>query len=222
MNDPVQAIIDTCRQDAAALAEAVARGDIDTVVRIKAGAETLRVHALHEHLPIDANLAAAELMRRAERALGLALRAGQANGTVNSVGAPKAGARYTTDFLPRGKTTVQVLALVDGITNQQFEDALAKARADGNLSRVQVIKLLRDTVPALPKPKKAHTRQPLPDFAAETGWLLRKAVERVERILADKRYPQNKAKVAVQLHGHLTYTVETLSKVLARINPIGE
>lgn len=208
MNENTSAyVIQVCDRYTAQLRHAAQTGDIEAVIDIKARAEKLRVISLHEHLDLDANLAAAELMRRAERVIGLAVRR-QSDGA-------------TTKLMPSGKTRMQALALVDGISDEDFETALAKARAAGNLSRVQVLKLLRTTVPALPKSKRRYIRQPLPAYAAESGWMLRKAVERVERSTADKRYPRNKAEVAEQLRGHLTHAIETLTKVLDRINQQG-
>src|SRR5260370_21916300 len=42
-------------------------------------------------------------------------------------------------------------------------------------------------------------RRPLPDTARDTGWALRKDVERLERIFADDRFAENKTKVAAHM-----------------------
>lgn len=58
-----------------------------------------------------------------------------------------------------------------------------------------------------PKPAKPR-RRPIVDVASDAGWELRKATERIQRILADDRYARNSDEVARLLRGHLIYTVE--------------
>lgn len=62
-----------------------------------------------------------------------------------------------------------------------------------------------------PEPKPEPTkprRRPIVDVASDAGWELRKATERIQRILADDRYARNSDEVARLLRGHLIYTVE--------------
>lgn len=68
------------------------------------------------------------------------------------------------------------------------------------------------------KPKKATKRQALPTFAKSSGWALRRAIERVERISEDDRLPAYRTQVAAQLGGHLEYTVRACQEVLDRLN----
>lgn len=68
-------------------------------------------------------------------------------------------------------------------------------------------------------PPNRRNRQPLPDAAQKAGWDLRKAVERVERIAADDRYPLYKQQVAAQLNGHLLYAIEACTRLAETINP---
>ncbi len=65
---------------------------------------------------------------------------------------------------------------------------------------------------------RATPRKPLPDVAANAGWDLRKAVERLQRIAADDRFAANKEQVASQLRSHLTHAVEVCQDLLDRIN----
>lgn len=62
------------------------------------------------------------------------------------------------------------------------------------------------------------SRQPLTTFARDTGMALSKTVERLERIVADDRYPRNQQLIALQLRGHLDYSVRVCTELLARIN----
>ncbi len=68
-----------------------------------------------------------------------------------------------------------------------------------------------------PKPKKATKRQPLVPFTKSAGWALRRAVERIERIVDDDRFAANRGQVAAHLSGHLEYTVRACQEVLDRI-----
>lgn len=60
-----------------------------------------------------------------------------------------------------------------------------------------------------PEPTKPR-RTPLPDAAATAGWELRRAIERVQRIVTDDRFTANKEQVAAQLRSHLAYALEAI------------
>jgi len=61
-------------------------------------------------------------------------------------------------------------------------------------------------------------RRPLTEFAKDSGWSLRKDVERLERIFADDRFAANKAQVAAHLNGHLKYAAEVCQDLLSRLD----
>ncbi len=65
-----------------------------------------------------------------------------------------------------------------------------------------------------PEPAKSARRSSLPDAANKAGWELRRAVERVERVIADDRFTANKEQVATQLRSHLTYVAEAMPGLL--------
>lgn len=65
-------------------------------------------------------------------------------------------------------------------------------------------------------------RRPLPEFAKNSGWILRRDVERLERIFADDRFPQYRQQVAAQLSGHLKYAAEVCQDLLSRLDQIGD
>jgi hypothetical protein len=229
--DPAAFVIQACERAKSWLAEVLEHGDIEQIVELKSQAEAIRIYTMSKQLGKDAELSAAEIVRRAERGIGMAIRRGQEAGTINTRkdGGRKPPATLDTpviknkvdEFMPRGKTAVQTYAMVDGVNEQQFENAIKEARAEGSLSRVNVIRKLRDDVPN-ENPKRAYKRQPIADAAKESGWKLRKEVEKLERLFADDRFRENKDKVATHLHGHLTYALSTLPKLLERINPQGE
>lgn len=71
---------------------------------------------------------------------------------------------------------------------------------------------------AKPEPAKPR-RRPLPDAARDAGWDLRKATERIQRLLDDDRFTQNKEQVAAHLSNHLSNAIEVCQDLLDRINP---
>lgn len=69
--------------------------------------------------------------------------------------------------------------------------------------------------PGEPKPTPPKPPRPaLAGTAEKAGWDFRKAVERLERIAADDRFPANREQVAAVLRGHLTYAVEVCQDLL--------
>jgi hypothetical protein len=68
-----------------------------------------------------------------------------------------------------------------------------------------------------PEPRKPN-RRALTDVARDTGWDIRKAVERLERVREDDRYSRNKNEVAELIRGHLIYVIETCQGILDDLN----
>lgn len=61
---------------------------------------------------------------------------------------------------------------------------------------------------AIARSAPAKRRASLVDTARNAGWEFRKAVERMERIVTDDRFPANREQVAAQLNDHLLYALE--------------
>jgi hypothetical protein len=68
---------------------------------------------------------------------------------------------------------------------------------------------------------RAASRQPLPDFAQAAGWQLRKAAERIERVIGDDRFARNREQVVTQIDGHLKYAADTIAQVLRQLHQEG-
>ncbi len=102
---------------------------------------------------------AQEMVRRAEYALGKAIRAGQEQGEIRKQGeVVQAYDRWSgdvqrtdnstkaspTDFVSMnelsGADSNGIYALVDNVPESQFEEALTEARDEGNLSRANVVR----------------------------------------------------------------------------------
>lgn len=137
----------------AALNDAVQRRDIPAMIACRDDARSVRVITDAERLDAE------EIMRRADRAIGVAIRRGQADGTIRRSGRHRpetAGTPSATDYISKnelypggnGRST-GLYQLTDGVTDEAFEAALAAARAEGSLSRVAVGRhLLAAQVPA--------------------------------------------------------------------------
>lgn len=182
---------------------------------IATAAEATKQLGLSKDIQLDAQ----EMVRRAEFALGKAIRKGQAEGTVakaqdtlrqNRSDQPEERDTVSPDaFTTAGRERNDVYTMASTPT-ADFEAAIAEAKAEGNLSRANVV---RKTGVA-----KAPNRKPLTDSARNAGWDLRKAVERLERIAADDRFGSNKEQVAPLLRSHLQNAVEVCQDLLARID----
>jgi hypothetical protein len=64
-------------------------------------------------------------------------------------------------------------------------------------------------------------RKPLPDAALSAGFELRKAMERIERIVSDDRFRTNEKQVSNALRGHLLYVAETVAAVIDQLPKSG-
>ncbi|HEV8275674.1 MAG TPA: hypothetical protein VGQ26_08255 [Streptosporangiaceae bacterium] len=158
--DPAGFVVAACAQAKAWLEEALARGGIEQIAEIKSQAEAVRVYTAQKQLGRDAQLAAAEIVRRAERGIGLAIRRGQRNGQIarrgdrGSRGAPGVHGGNPGDrrgdhlgspagFFRHGDERADAYAMTDGVGDADFENALGEAKAEGNLSRANMVRKLR-------------------------------------------------------------------------------
>jgi hypothetical protein len=80
--DPAQFVVQACQRAKAWLTEALEHGEIEQIAELKSQAEAVRVYTAQKQLGKDAQLAAAEIVRRAERGIGLAVRRGQHDGQI--------------------------------------------------------------------------------------------------------------------------------------------
>jgi hypothetical protein len=167
--DPAQYVVQACERAKTWLAHALEHGGIDEIVELKSQAEAIRIYTMQKQLGKDAELSAAEIVRRAERGIGVAIRKGQDSGEIRRKGerSPRTASITRLRF---GKTeTVQaeavdsgsslkpspthfatdhelhgngagIYGMTDGVSDDQFEEAIAEAKAEGNLSRANVVR----------------------------------------------------------------------------------
>ena len=145
-------------------------GDIEQIVELKSQAEAIRVYTTTKQLGRDAELAAAEIVRRAERGIGVCIRRGQQAGEITA--APTlAGARTAnnsasarpTDFASTTELNGNgsgIYAMTDGVTDEQFEEAVEEAKAEGNLSRANVVRKAKAKPTPPPARHEIHRKAP--------------------------------------------------------------
>jgi hypothetical protein len=154
--DPAEFVIQACQRAKTLLREALDRGDIDQIAELRSQAEAIRVYTVQKRLGEDAQLAAAEIVRRAERGIGISIRRGQAAGKIAYKGDHQ-GNQHTngrvhygdsskpapTSFASRGElygngVNAGIYHLTDGVSDRDFEDAVVEAKTDADLTRANL------------------------------------------------------------------------------------
>jgi hypothetical protein len=137
---------------------------VDDFVEFKGQAETVRVYTVQKQLGKDAELAAAELVRRAEAGIGKAIRKGQEAGEIARPGAIGVGRRGDVkrgEDLLRPTEAAQVkhpsqltpLYALGDVTEDQLDAAIDEAKTECNLSQANVVRKVTGR-PAASKSKR--------------------------------------------------------------------
>lgn len=167
--DPAEFVVQACQRAKAWLRQALEHGEIEQIAEIKSQAEAIRVYTTQKQLGTDAQLAAAEIVRRAERGIGVAIRRGQQDGEIakrgdrRSHGAPGVHGGSLNDrhddhlgspgsFFRHGDERADTYAMTDGVSDADFEDAIGEAKAEGNLSRANLVRKIRQQRRTPPAP----------------------------------------------------------------------
>src|SRR6185369_15788693 len=79
-------VVQACERAKVWLAHALEHGGIEQIAELKCQAEAIRVYTMSKQLGLDAQLSAAEVVRRAELGIGLAVRKGQTAGEIRKAG----------------------------------------------------------------------------------------------------------------------------------------
>lgn len=182
------------------LAEAVHRGEPEQVALVKAQLATAAEATKQLNLSKEIQLDAQEMVRRAEYALGKAIRRGQEEGTIgveHDHGGP------ATDYVRNGKTVkvgdrlrepkpisphiaagmtspstlTPIYTMSDDIEPDDFDDAIDAAKAEGNLSRNNVIRKIKDKASVGPMTREG--RAALIGELAEQGYSSRQMPTKV-------------------------------------------
>lgn len=177
----------------------------------------IRVLDLSRDLLLDAKL----VLRLAERAVGQAVRRGQAAGELGSLATNNPGHNQTgyvptgerlpspVPYIGSGNTAHSIYKMVDGVTDQQFSVVLAEARAEENLSRSYVVR----KIAGLKAGKKTEPRRDLVDTARDLSEQLRRVTVRLRTLTGDDRLMRNKAEVAARMRANLDTAVAVCTEL---------
>lgn len=161
--DPREGVLQCCEQGKAWLAYAVEHRLIEQIVQLRSQAGLLEALARQMHLGKEAARAATELVRQAERAIGVAIRTGQEAGDIETIEEAKSRGGKTsqhgcdttvskpkpTDYAAHHELSGPgIYAMTDGVSDERFEAAIGEAKVEGNLSRANVVRKIKGTTPA--------------------------------------------------------------------------
>lgn len=154
-------VVQTLERARAFLASAVEMTGPADFAMVKAQIVMAETYARELQLSKEIRDDAVELIRRAEYALGKAIRKGQEEGTVRTRG--ETGVHWdrwnglqrettsstkpaATDFAPHHELAGPngIRAMSDGVEPSQFEQAVTEAKAEGNLSRANVVRKVKN------------------------------------------------------------------------------
>ena len=135
--------------------------DPTPIAEFKAWAATVAEMTRQKGLASEIQADALEMVRRAERGIGQAVRNGQDAGEIGvphqtnyrpshdvrdrDIVTPKAATR---DFFSHNNEMTEVYAMTDGVSDEQFDAAIDEARGEGNLSRANVVRKVAPKAPA--------------------------------------------------------------------------
>ncbi len=173
----VTALLDQARFG---LRVAIAAQDLHRIVEWKAKAVAVQEVARQLQLGKDMQLDATEFVRRAERGLGVAIREGQAQGVVETIDEARIRAGKARHSAPGSQPLAEkprpidyakpsdlsgsgagpgIYDLTDEVSDEVFEEAIAEAREEVNLSRANVARKAKSK--AKPQPKaESEPEQP--------------------------------------------------------------
>lgn len=140
-----------------------ARDIADFKAFVATAAEAARRVKVSKECQLDAE----EIVRRAERELGLAIRRGQESGEIIKHGGrwlsiergdtqskPEPVTAFAAQSTLSGTGTVPgIYDMTDDVTDERFDEAISEAKAEGNLSRANVVRKVKGEKP---KPPERH------------------------------------------------------------------
>lgn len=156
--DPAAVMVALVDQARSMLAQATGMEGLADVIEWKSRAEAIRVYTQQKDMGHEAELSAAEIVRRAERRIGQLIREGQEAGEIRRKGqhdqfrgdhASDGDLLSPTDFAKQGELSGArndgIYALTDGVSDEKFEQALTEAKQEGNMTRANVARKVKPT-----------------------------------------------------------------------------
>jgi hypothetical protein len=153
------------------LAVAMKGTDPTPIAEFKAWAATVEEATRQKNLGRDIELTAAEMVRRAERGIGVAIRRGQeageiskpydnlrhGQGAVDKTSLPPSPTNYATSA-ELSSNGAGIYHMTDGVTDEQFDAAIDEAKTEGNLSRANVVRKVKGEPAPKPAGRPEHLR----------------------------------------------------------------
>jgi hypothetical protein len=179
----------------------------EQIARAKAEIATAAEATKQLHLSKDIQLDAQEMVRRAEYALGKAIRKGQSEGTVLSRGehVHRSGElQRPTDFGSKSElygngTSAGVIEFAE-TDSEDFDAAIDEAKAEGNLSRANVARKARE---------KNAGPTPAPAGTSERGHQEAELINAVAAQVRRAFTPKNVSTLSPKARGRLIAILET-------------
>lgn len=141
------------------LAHAVEATEPQTIANFKAQMATIAEATKQLGLSKEIQLDAQEMVRRAERGVGVAIRKGQEEGTVRTIAESRRFAAQVrdqtadSDLIQKPTPSEidpgiydngsQILQMTDDVSDEEFEEAVTEAKSEGNLSRANVVRKIK-------------------------------------------------------------------------------
>lgn len=152
------------------LAHAVEATEPRTIATFKAQMATIAEATKQLNLSKEIQLDAQEMVRRAERGVGVAVRAGQERGEIRAKGHVGLHQVKTSpkEIFTSGKETSEIYALTDDVTAEEFEEAITEAKTEGNLSRANVVRKVKGRQSAMTRGDRAREIRRLADLGYST------------------------------------------------------
>lgn len=150
VGDPAAVMVALVEQARTMLAQATGMEGLANVIEWKSRAEAIRVYTQQKDMGHEAELSAQEIVRRAERRIGQLIREGQEAGEIRARG--QHGHLHDeknspNDYLPPGEIQAAAWAITDGVSDEDFEEAITEAKEEGNLSRANVVRKVKKSTP---------------------------------------------------------------------------
>jgi len=181
------------------IAVAMQGTDPTPIAEFKAWAATVEEATKQKKLGRDIELDAAEMVRRAERGIGVAIRNGQKAGEIASRDSgdfgPKADYQRDgemvhvdrdapgtpispKDFASKSElssTHGGIYDMTDGVSDEQFEEAVVEAKAEGDLRRANVVRKVKGKASGMTRKQRADRVAEL----AESGHSSRQIAKKI-------------------------------------------
>lgn len=194
VSDPQAYVELACQRAKAWLVQALECRDVEQLVEIRSQAEAIRAYTHQKELGKDAELSATEIIRRAERAIHLAVDRAREQGEILRIGQtarrPGHHVRGPNMVKTLGEVGINRAALASttplakDVSDELFEEATAQARAERDLSRANLIRKIKGKATLLPLLSRLETVTELARSGASSRQMAEKLGVRADRITA--------------------------------------